>query len=173
MLLQAAELSDDMVLHNMYVAVSVRSCRLRSPRHVAAVSFLVVVFKSRRCVFVCVSRAMLRSELVRLLQKLAESHSSKKERTVFVINNVNLIISVLHEVCVPHVSMRLRARIAHAFRWLRCLVQRHVSASDIEIYEDLLTRQTAVFVEEELAGFFQPLINFVRATEAEVEQLCG
>jgi hypothetical protein len=43
-----------------------------------------------------------------------------------------------------------------------------VSASDIEIYEDLLTRQTAVFVEEELAGFFQPLINFVRATEAEV-----
>jgi hypothetical protein len=116
---------------------------------------------------------MLRSELVRLLQKLAESHSSKKERTVFVINNVNLIISVLHEVCVPHVSMRLRARIAHAFRWLRCLVQRHVSASDIEIYEDLLTRQTAVFVEEELAGFFQPLINFVRATEAEVEQLCG
>lgn len=43
---------------------------------------------------------MLRSELVRLLQKLSESHSTKKDRTAFLINNVNAIIGVLREVCV-------------------------------------------------------------------------
>lgn len=43
-------------------------------------------------------RAMLRSELVRLLQKLSEAHSTKKDRTAFLINNVNAIIGVLREV---------------------------------------------------------------------------
>jgi hypothetical protein len=41
---------------------------------------------------------MLRSELVRLLQKLSEAHSTKKDRTAFLINNVNSIISTLRDV---------------------------------------------------------------------------
>jgi hypothetical protein len=39
------------------------------------------------------------------------------------------------------------------------------------VYEDLLARQVALFVEEELAGHFQPLITFVRSTEAEIHAL--
>lgn len=50
-------------------------------------------------------------------------------------------------------------------------VQHHLPPVDIEVYEDLLARQVALFVEEELAGHFQPLITFVRSTEAEIHAL--
>lgn len=49
--------------------------------------------------------------------------------------------------------------------------QHHLPPGDIEVYEDLLSRQVALFVEEELSGHFAPLITFVRGTEAEVHAL--
>ncbi len=52
-----------------------------------------------------------------------------------------------------------------------CPSQRHVAAEDVNVYEDLLTRQTAVFVEEELGSYFQPLISFVRTTEGDIHSM--
>jgi hypothetical protein len=49
--------------------------------------------------------------------------------------------------------------------------QRHVAAEDVNVYDDLLSRQTAVFVEEELGTHFQALISFVRTTEADIHAM--
>jgi hypothetical protein len=161
-------------------------------------------------------RAMLRSELVRLLQKLSEVHSTKKDRTAFLINNVNAIITVLQEVRVlcPVILRRPCGRgtapratpLTHMLSHAHTLththlapltlptpypiptspvkaspllttpsssLQRHVSADDIAVYEDLLGRQTAVFVEEELGSHFQPLIAFVRSTESDMHAMAA
>ena len=46
-----------------------------------------------------------------------------------------------------------------------------MAADDVNVYEDLLNRQSAVFVEEELGSYFQPLISFVRTTEADIHAM--
>ena len=92
--LQADDMSDDSVLHNLYV-------RVLSRGGVPCTEVLTSVCCACVAGLDFVS-AMLRSEMIRLLQKLAEVHSTKKDRMAFMINNVNAIINVLREVGSDH-----------------------------------------------------------------------
>ncbi|CAK4089947.1 unnamed protein product [Aphanomyces euteiches] len=89
---------------------------------------------------VYVSMAALREALVELLEKLSENHKSSKEKCVFLINNYDLVVSVVQE--------------------------RKIASDETSKFEELLVAQRERFVEEELLAWYGTLIVFVQQTES-------
>ncbi len=54
--------------------------------------------------FLRVHRAVLRTDMMRLLQRLGDSLSSRKDKTVFQINNINQILYILREVYLASIA---------------------------------------------------------------------
>ncbi|KAF0695048.1 Aste57867_14106 [Aphanomyces stellatus] len=84
--------------------------------------------------------AALREALVELLGKLAEGHKTAKDKSVFLINNFDLVVSVVQE--------------------------RKITSDETAKFDDLLVQQREKFVEEELLCWYGSLILFVQQTEA-------
>ncbi|OQR87003.1 vacuolar protein sorting-associated protein [Achlya hypogyna] len=84
--------------------------------------------------------AALREGLVSLLEKLSEVHKNSKDKCVFLINNYDLVASVVTE--------------------------RKIASDETAKFEELLVAQRDKFVEEELVCWYGPLITFVQQTEA-------
>lgn len=81
----------------------------------------------------------LQDEMILLLHRLSEKHSSNKMKIVFLINNIDQIISIFQE--------------------------RRVSGRELNRFFDLFMRQRELFVEEELLQSFSKMIAFVHQTE--------
>mmetsp|Transcript_27317 Transcript_27317/g.41118 ORF Transcript_27317/g.41118 Transcript_27317/m.41118 type:complete len:817 (+) Transcript_27317:132-2582(+) len=81
----------------------------------------------------------LQDETVLLLQRLAEAHTSNKKKIIFLINNIDQIISIFQE--------------------------RRVPGKEMNHFLDLLMQQRELFVEEELLQNFSKMIAFVQQTE--------
>jgi len=86
----------------------------------------------------------LLDETVLLLERMADSHVTNKKRIVFMINNLDQIISIFNE--------------------------RRVSGRELNRFVDLLTQQREQFVEEELLQNFSKMIAFVQNTEQHLLQ---
>jgi hypothetical protein len=83
--------------------------------------------------------ATLQDEIVLLLQRMAEEHTSNKRKIVFLVNNIDQIISIFQE--------------------------RRVPGKEMNRFLDLLMQQRELFVEEELLQNFSKMIAFVQQTE--------
>ena len=83
--------------------------------------------------------ALLQDETVQLLERLAEDHSTNKKKIVFLINNLDQIISIFQE--------------------------RRVAGRELNSFVDLLMKQRELFVEEELLQNFSKMIAFVVQSE--------
>ena len=81
----------------------------------------------------------LQNEIVLLLQRLADAHTSNKKKIIFLINNIDQIISIFQE--------------------------RRVPGKEMNYFVDLLMQQRELFVEEELLQNFSKMIAFVHQTE--------
>lgn len=81
----------------------------------------------------------LQEETINLLQRLSERYSSNKKRIIFLINNLDQIISIFQE--------------------------RRIVGSELNRFIELLSQQRELFVEEELLQSFSKLIAFVHQTE--------
>jgi vacuolar protein sorting-associated protein 52 len=79
-------------------------------------------------------------DYVQLLERLAEEHSTQKKRTVFLINNLDHVVSVFQE--------------------------RRVTGKECTKLLELLMKYREDFVEEELLTGFSKMIAFVQQTEA-------
>jgi len=82
---------------------------------------------------------LLLDETVLLIERLADGHSTNKKKIVFLINNIDSIISIFQE--------------------------RRVSGRELNRFVDLLMQQRELFVEEELLQSFSKMIAFVQQTE--------
>ncbi|EED95604.1 suppressor of actin mutations protein-like protein, partial [Thalassiosira pseudonana CCMP1335] len=78
-------------------------------------------------------------EMVLLLKRLADVHTSNKKRIVFMINNLDQIITIFKE--------------------------RRVAGKELNRFTELLVQQRELFVEEELLQTFSKMIAFVQQTE--------
>lgn len=88
--------------------------------------------------------AAMQDEIVLLLQRLADAHTSNKKKIVFLINNFDQIISIFQE--------------------------RRVPGKEMNHFVDLLMQQRELFVEEELLQNFSKMIAFVQQTEQHLSQ---
>lgn len=79
-------------------------------------------------------------EMVLLLKRLSDIHPSNKKRVIFMINNLDSIITIFKE--------------------------RRVSGKELYRFSELLVQQRELFVEEELLQTFSKMIAFVHQTEA-------
>jgi hypothetical protein len=79
-------------------------------------------------------------EMVLLLKRLADVHTHNKKKIVFMINNIDQIITIFKE--------------------------RRVSGKELNRFSELLLQQRELFVEEELLQTFSKMIAFVQQTEA-------
>ena len=79
-------------------------------------------------------------EMVLLLKRLADVHTLNKKKIVFLINNLDQIITIFKE--------------------------RRVAGKELNRFSELLLRQRELFVEEELLQTFSKMIAFVQQTEA-------
>eukprot|EP00742_Colponemidia_sp_Colp-10_P005738 GILJ01006133.1.p1 GENE.GILJ01006133.1~~GILJ01006133.1.p1 ORF type:complete len:595 (+),score=118.62 GILJ01006133.1:511-2295(+) len=87
------------------------------------------------------SLTQLRTPMERLLERLAqEATPSPKLRTVFLINNFDLILTLFHD--------------------------QQVNSEDTRAFEELFNHQIAMYVEVELQDTYGALISFVKDTEA-------
>jgi len=82
----------------------------------------------------------MRVEIISLLDRLASCLPGSKEQKVFLINNLDQILSIIQERRVP-------------------------INEDLQKFEDLLMQQREFFAEEELKYSFPRLIHFVLQTE--------
>lgn len=85
----------------------------------------------------------IRVEMTNLLEKLAVALSGAKEQKVFLINNLDLILSVFQDRRLP-------------------------SNDEVQKYEDMLMQQRELFAEEEVKHAFPRLISFVLLTEQQI-----
>jgi len=83
--------------------------------------------------------SLLQNEIILLIQRLSESHSTNKKKIVFLINNLDQIIAIFQE--------------------------RRVSGKEFNRFVELLMQQREIFVEEELLQSFSKMIAFVQQTE--------
>jgi len=90
-----------------------------------------------------VNMASFLSEMEGLLTTLAKDLATPQERTIFMINNYDVILSILKE--------------------------RGIECADTQRLEELLGASTTAFVEEELGNFFGKLIGFVKDVEQEMK----
>lgn len=86
----------------------------------------------------------LQDEIILLIERLAESHTSNKKKIVFLINNIDQIISIFQE--------------------------RRVPGKEMNRFVDLLMQQRELFVEDELLQNFSKMIAFVQQTEQHMNQ---
>ena len=82
----------------------------------------------------------MRVEIISLLDRLASLLPGSKEQKVFLINNLDQILSIIQE-------------------------RRVTINEDLQKFEDLLMQQREFFAEEELKYSFPRLIHFVLQTE--------
>lgn len=85
---------------------------------------------------------LMRIEIIALLEKLTTLLPTSKERKVFLINNVDQMLSVFQE--------------------------RRVMSDEVQKLEDMLMQQRELFAEESLKGIFPHLVAFVVKTEQEI-----
>ncbi len=78
-------------------------------------------------------------EMVLLLKRLSDVHPSNKKRVIFMINNLDSIITIFKE--------------------------RRVSGKELNRFSELLVQQRELFVEDELLQTFSKMIAFVQQTE--------
>jgi hypothetical protein len=78
-------------------------------------------------------------EMVLLLKRLADVHTVNKKKIVFMINNLDQIITIFKE--------------------------RRVAGKELNRFSELLLQQRELFVEEELLHTFSKMIAFVQQTE--------
>lgn len=78
-------------------------------------------------------------EIILLLKRLSDVHPANKKRIIFMINNLDAIITIFKE--------------------------RRVSGRELNRFSDLLVQQRELFVEEELLQTFSKMIAFVQQTE--------
>ena len=78
-------------------------------------------------------------EIVLLLKRLSDVYPSNKKRVIFMINNLDSIITIFKE--------------------------RRVSGRELNRFSELLVQQRELFVEEELLQSFSKMIAFVQQTE--------
>jgi hypothetical protein len=83
--------------------------------------------------------SLLQDEILLLIQRLSESHSTNKKKIIFLINNLDQIIAIFQE--------------------------RRVSGKEFNRFVELLMQQREIFVEEELLQSFSKMIAFVQQTE--------
>ena len=83
---------------------------------------------------------VMAEEMVLLLKRLSDVHPSNKKRIIFMINNLDSIITIFKE--------------------------RRVSGRELNHFSELLVQQRELFVEEELLQTFSKMIAFVQQTEA-------
>jgi hypothetical protein len=81
----------------------------------------------------------LRTEIISLLERLGSQLGTNKEPKVFLINNIDQMLSVFQE--------------------------RRVMSEEVEKLEDMLMQQTELFAEEALREAFPRLLSFVLQTE--------
>ena len=79
-------------------------------------------------------------EMVLLLKRLSDIHPTNKKRVIFMINNLDSIITIFKE--------------------------RRVSGKELNRFSELLVQQREFFVEEELLQTFSKMIAFIHQTEA-------
>ena len=84
-------------------------------------------------------------EMVLLLKRLADVHATNIKRNVFMINNLDQIITIFKE--------------------------RRVSGKELNRFSELLIQQRELFVEEELLQTFSKMIAFVQQTEAHMSRV--
>jgi hypothetical protein len=92
--------------------------------------------------------SIMLNEMVALLEKLADTHSTNKKKIVFLINNLDQIICIFQE-------------------------RRVSSGRELNTFVDLLMKQRELFVEEELLQNFSKMIAFVQQTEAHLARTMG
>jgi len=83
---------------------------------------------------------LMHEEMILLLKRLADVHATNIKRNVFMINNLDQIITIFKE--------------------------RRVSGKELNRFSELLVQQRELFVEEELLQTFSKMIAFVQQTEA-------
>lgn len=87
---------------------------------------------------------MMVEEMIMLLTRLADVHATNKKRIIFMINNLDSIITIFKE--------------------------RRVSGKELSRFSELLVQQRELFVEEELLQTFSKMIAFVTQTEASMSR---
>jgi translation initiation factor 2 alpha subunit (eIF-2alpha) len=88
--------------------------------------------------------AGLRRAMGDLLTRMATLHSSKKNQTVFLINNYDLILKVLHEF--------------------------NIQSEEVIKFSALCDEQIASFVDQELTHHYGRMIKFVETVKAKLAQ---
>ena len=86
-------------------------------------------------------------EMILLLKRLSDVHPSNKKRVIFMVNNLDSIITIFKE--------------------------RRVSGKELNRFSELLAQQRELFVEEELLQTFSKMIAFVQQTEAHMSGVAG
>ena len=86
--------------------------------------------------------AMIQDEIVNLLERLGDKHTTNKKRIVFLINNLDQIVCIFQE--------------------------RRVVGKEFNRFVELLMKQRELFVEEELLASFSKMIAFVQQTELHI-----
>lgn len=82
---------------------------------------------------------VMAEEMILLLKRLSDVHPANKKRIIFMINNLDAIITIFKE--------------------------RRVSGRELNRFSELLVQQRELFVEEELLQTFSKMIAFVQQTE--------
>ncbi len=90
---------------------------------------------------------VMMEEMTLLLKRLSEAHPTNKKRVIFMINNLDSIITIFKE--------------------------RRVSGRELNRFSELLAHQRELFVEEELLQTFSKMIAFVQQTEAHMSGISG
>jgi hypothetical protein len=112
---------------------------------------------------------VLRTVIERLLDTISSppeplaTISRDPRRSVFLINNYNLIISAMHVCIFPHCTF-----IIHSLYAQERGVDTEQFGDDGTRFRYNLKVETSVFVEEELHSFFPKLINFVKAWDSKL-----
>lgn len=90
---------------------------------------------------------VMMEEMILLLKRLSDAHPTNKKRIIFMINNLDSIITIFKE--------------------------RRVSGRELNRFSELLAQQRELFVEEELLQTFSKMIAFVQQTEAHMSGIAG
>lgn len=98
----------------------------------------------------------LRTVMFELLLRLAKSVTQRKQRMVFLVNNYDAILSAFRE---ASKSVALDAGLEGAD-----------TCADFTFFDEQLTAQIHLLVDDELADQFNPLITFVQRAEEAYKQ---
>ncbi|EGG20365.1 DNAJ heat shock N-terminal domain-containing protein [Cavenderia fasciculata] len=87
--------------------------------------------------------AVLRSSMERLLEHLSNNFPDKKTKSMFLINNYDVVLSVLRENNLPE------------------------NDEGYILFNQLLIDQTNIYIEEQLYSHFKTLIDYIKITESQ------